>query len=154
MAQNPPQKPSNATAYIVPQENTDRITMSNVYQEVNKEIKRLELEIITDMSELISFDIRYESIDYIPEGSIDDSGKIYDRNAFMPQFNKIFNAVKIALDKGNPASDNYNALEYLKMFSVRYNSSGKAIATIRFDIRNKDLSLIKVLGTNTSVGEA
>jgi hypothetical protein len=115
----------------------DRLDMPNLNKVVDQEVARLQREIIEDMKEVILADIKFDSIDYIPENDtvIQDTQIDY----FRSEFNNVLELIYAELKKGN-AENPYevNMKEYLQLFSVEYDSSGMPVITFSLNIDTVD----------------
>ena len=115
----------------------ERLDMPNLNKVVDQEVALLQREIIEDMKEVILADIKFDSIDYIPENDtlVQDSQIDY----FRSEFNNVLELIYAELKKGN-AENPYeiNMKEYLKLFSVRYASNGMPIITFTLNIDTVD----------------
>ena len=124
---------------------TDIISMENLSKAVTREVKRLQLSIIDEMYDALVNDFNYKSIDYLPQQDAELVNETRrQKTLYMSQFSKIFNAINIKLNYGNPQSDSYNLAEYLKLFVVSYNNAGKPILKLNIDIPAYNLTNLKI----------
>ena len=145
MPTNTPNQTSTDTSYTIPVENTDIISMENLSKAVTREVKRLQLSIIDEMYDALVNDFNYKSIDYLPQQDAELVNETRrQKTLYMSQFSKIFNAINIKLNYGNPQSDSYNLAEYLKLFVVSYNNAGKPILKLNIDIPAYNLTNLKI----------
>jgi len=121
---NPPRASNTNNRPLVYQQNKDIVDMPNVASAVITEIKRLELQIIQDLSSMLSTDYAdYRSIDYFPQG-YNDAPDAPSTNANLIEFAGIVDEVKRKINLGNPLSSTFNYMKYLEFFKVKYNSDG------------------------------
>lgn len=115
----------------------ERLDMPNLNRVVDKEVTRLQRELIEDMKEVILADIKFDSIDYIAETDvvIDDP----EINYFKAEFNRVIELVNIGLRMGNAENpDQININKYLDLFKVNYNSDGAPKITFIISIDSVD----------------
>jgi len=115
----------------------ERLDMPNLNRVVDKEVERLQRELIEDMKEVILADIKFDSIDYIPERDviIDDP----EINYFKAEFNRIIELVNTSLRMGNAENpDQINMEKYLELFKVEYNVDGIPRITLVISIDSVD----------------
>jgi|LakMenEpi03Aug12_release.lakeMendotaPanAssembly.Ray.scaffolds.fasta_scaffold860153_2 hypothetical protein len=119
-AKKPKSGNDNTSNLSQPEESNDRIGMPNVDILVKEEIERLTKELIEDIRDIVLMDVSYDTIDFIPEEEIEIERPVdYSRD----QFNNIIQDVQASLLRGEAQSTFYDYVEYLKMFTVRYNST-------------------------------
>lgn len=115
----------------------DRVESPNISRVVQKEVQRLQREIIEDMKEVVLAEITFDSIDYIPESDIivDDR----ERDFFRSEFNKVYQDINTRISQGNSENpDNINMKQYLKLFNVTYDSNGLPVVTFSIKVDNFD----------------
>jgi hypothetical protein len=90
-------------------------------------------------------DFNYKSIDYLPEQDAELVNETRrQKTLYMSQFSKIFNAINTKLNYGNPQSDSYDLVEYLKLFVVSYNNAGKPVLKLSIDLPAYNLTNLKI----------
>lgn len=131
-----PSRQNNATNIpLTYEQNPHVIDMPNVASAVYQETKRLELEIIDDLTELINYDYEnFRSIDYFP-----GADRLLDRSPgsklYIEAFQEVLNEINRKLIHGRPRYKYYVTL-FRKYFKVSYNDNG--IPVIRFSIPLSD----------------
>jgi len=115
----------------------ERLDIPNLDKVVQTEVQRLQRELIEDMKEVVLADIKFDSIDYIPESDVEAEGP--EIKYFRDEFNKIIKIITTALDYGNTKTPNkMNIGKYLELFNVTYANNGEPKVTFRLNIDNVD----------------
>ena len=126
--------------------NAQRVSMPNLDRRIKKEIERVTLRLIKTTKEFIEGGTDFSGIDYIAENEIIGAdGKPYyplpdfnspggsDTDLAEVRANEIKELIHQLLNKGKKkAGSEYNYLEYLDLFELRYNGVGDP--TFRFSI--------------------
>jgi hypothetical protein len=121
----------------------ERLDMPNLNKVVEQEVELLKREIIDDMKEVILADINFDSIDYIPESDVLVQDAEIDY--FRSEFNNVLKLVYAELKKGNSENPyEVNMKEYLKLFSVQYNSNGIPVIAFSINVNGVDGSDLSI----------
>jgi len=129
-------KPANRADYAI-SKNAERLDMPNISKKITREVEKLTLQITNIAKEFIEGGIDFYGIDYISENEIiGEDGRPYyplpDYNA-PPDSDSSLSDERAAtvsaliyelISKGDKGSPNYNYLEFLDLFELRYNGSG------------------------------
>jgi len=120
----------------VPETSDEPLSMPNLTDRIIEEVERLTLEIINETKTLITSGVNYKSVNYIEESDIENPKSV---DGIREIFNQMVQAIQDSLNLGNENSENYDYLEYLKLFNVRYNN-GEPEITISLNLIefNKD----------------
>jgi len=129
-------KPANRADYAISKK-AEHLGMPNLDKKITREVEKLHLQIINFAKEFIEGGIDFYGIDYIAENEIiGEDGRPYyplpDYNAPPESESGLAEeraeTVKTLIDelisKGDKSSPNYNYLEFLDLFELRYNGSG------------------------------
>lgn len=120
----PPRASNTNNRPLTYQQNKQVVDMPNVASAVITETQRLELQLIKDISSILSTDYAdYRSIDYFPTTSEEVSDPPRT-NGNIIEFSNIVSEIKEKIDFGNPLSESFNYMKYLKFFKIKYNSDG------------------------------
>lgn len=123
------------TNYSIPADSEEQLSMPDITKLISKEVSRLTKELIDDTKELINVGVDYETISYVD----DEDPEGIEIDFLQIQLNNLKKEVQDKLDMGNEEKEAYNYLEYLNMFSVRYNNKGEAEITLSIEIPNFNL---------------
>lgn len=156
-------KAANRADYAI-SKNAERLDMPNLDKKITREIEKLTLQITNIAKEFIEGGIDFYGIDYIAESEIiGEDGRPYyplpDYNAPPESDSGLAeeraDTVKALIDellsKGDKSSPNYNYLEFLDLFELRYNGSGTPFFRFSIELTGDlidDLTLYLVEDTN------
>ena len=129
-------KAANRADYAI-SKNAERLGMPNLDKKITREIDRLTLQITNIAKEFIEGGIDFYGIDYIAENEIiGEDGRPYyplpdynappesDSGLAEERAETVSTLIDELLSKGDKGSPNYNYLEFLDLFELRYNGSG------------------------------
>jgi hypothetical protein len=129
-------KPANRADYAISKK-AEHLGMPNLDKKITREVEKLNLQIINFAKEFIEGGIDFYGIDYIAENEIiGEDGRPYyplpDYNAppesesglAEERAETIKTLIDELISKGDKSSTNYNYLEFLDLFELRYNGSG------------------------------
>ena len=129
-------KPANRADYAISKK-AERLDMPNISKKITREVERLNLQIINIAKEFIEGGIDFYGIDYIAENEIiGEDGRPYyplpdynappesDSGLAEERAETVSTLIDELLSKGDKGSPNYNYLEFLDLFELRYNGSG------------------------------
>lgn len=142
----PPRNNNSTNIPLNYEQNPKVLDMPNVSSVVTEELKRLQLEIISDITDLIDFDFEnYKSVDYFPKPSdiIDDSpgSRTYSR-----QFNRVINDIRTKLRVAQ--EDRRKYLSYVKYFrkyfTVSYDNEGLPILKFTIPVSNNAIEELMI----------
>lgn len=127
---------AKSTNKAIPASSQEELSTPDITKLVSKEVLRLTKELIDDTKELINVGTDYETIEYV-----DDQDPMGIEIDFLRiQLDNLKQEVQKKLDMGDKSkTDVFNYLEYLNMFSVRYNNKGEAEITLSIELPNFNL---------------
>lgn len=159
-------KPANRADYTLPEDSKDRLGMPNLDKKIQKEVKKLTLQIVKLTKEFIEGGVDFTGIDYIAENEIfGDDGKPYYT---LPDYNSagesessiiedraedVRTAINELLNKGqspgkgqknDEENERYNYSEYIDLFELRYNSVGDPFFRFSIELTGESIDDLTV----------
>jgi hypothetical protein len=150
-------KPGNRANYEL-DENAQRLSMPNIDRKITREIERVTLRLINVTKEFIEGGMDFYGIDYVAENEIlgQDGNPYYP----LPDYNspgeensgfaeeraeEVKLLIEEILSKGDKDSQNYNYLEYLDLFELRYNGVGDPVFRFSLELTGSLIEDLTVL---------
>lgn len=149
-------KPANRANYSVP-DRAERLDMPNIDRKIKREIERVTLQLMSITKEFIEGGMDFYGIDFVAENEIlgSDGAPYYQ----LPDYNSpgeptaglaeeraelIKTLIDELLSKGDKDSPNYNYLEYLDLFELRYNGSGNPVFRFSIELTGSEVEDLTV----------